>query len=121
MSKLPKHNPWRPDFEAPGPHVTIENVHRISFEDVIDRDLNQDDEDDDFTNYRYYESGKVLGKLYRRIDEREIFRQIQQRASNPGTTSTSTVMDAVWAYVQQKCRLIQWEHYRQWARDIRDM
>jgi hypothetical protein len=36
-------------------------------------------------------------------------------------THRSTIIDAVWAYVQRLCRLIQWEHKMEWARDIRDM
>jgi hypothetical protein len=120
MSRMPKTGPWRPDFEAPGPHVNIEKKDGISFEVTIDRELDDGDDDDDFTNYRYYESDKVLGKLYRAIDEREIFTQIQQRATNHNITNMSTVIHKVWQHVQRKCRLIQWEHKLEWARDIRD-
>lgn len=121
-TKMPKYDRWRPDFEAPGPHVKIEERGGVSFEDDQYQDPDdQGDEDDDFSTYRYYESHKVLGKLYRAIDERRIFDQIKHRASNQGITSRSTVVDAVWAYVQRQCRLIQWKHKTEWARDIRDM
>ncbi len=63
MSRLPKYNPWRPDFEAPGPHVRIEKHKGLSFDTPVDRE--RDDEDEDFSAYRYYESEKILGKLYR--------------------------------------------------------
>lgn len=119
---MPRYDRWRPDFEAPGPHVTIEKRDGVSFEDSQYRDPDdQGDEDDDFSTYRYYESHKILGKLYRAIDERRIFDQIKHRASSQGITSRSTVVDAVWAYVRLQCRLIQWEHKMEWARDIRDM
>jgi hypothetical protein len=66
MSRLPKYNPYRPDFEAPGPHVRIEKHIGLSFDAPVDRDPDeQGDEDDDFSAYRYYESEKILGKLYR--------------------------------------------------------
>ncbi|KAN0121734.1 RdRP domain containing protein [Hyaloscypha variabilis] len=122
LSKMPKYNPWRPDFEAPGPHVQIEKKHGISFEDPDDRDPDElGDEDDDFSHYRYYESHKILGKLYRAIDERKIFEDIKHRASSQNMNSRSTVIDEVWVYVKQTCSLIQWEHHRGWAKDIRDM
>ena len=122
MSLLPKYNRWRPDFLAPGPHVHIEKEkgifltqsHSVDPDDV-------DDEDDDFTSYRYYESEKILGKLYRAIDEKEIFENIQQRALVEGVNSNSTIIDAVWDYVQSKCLLIQWDHKLEWARDIREL
>jgi hypothetical protein len=122
MSKMPKYNRWRPDFEAPGPHVTIEKMEGIRFDMTPSRTVDdlQDDDDDDFTNYRYYESKKVLGRLYRAIDERKIFEEIQQRSTIDGSTNTSTLIQTVWKYVQRQCHLIQYEHHMQWARDIRD-
>jgi hypothetical protein len=122
MSKTPKHSPWRPDFEAPGPHVKIEKLGGVSFEEAIHREPDEEgDEDDDFTSYRYYESNKILGKLYRAIDEREIFDQIKQRTMNHVIDEDYTVIEVVWGYVQERCRLIQWEHHLEMARDIRDM
>ncbi|TVY46699.1 putative RNA-dependent RNA polymerase [Lachnellula occidentalis] len=122
MTKLPKGNPWRPDFEAPGPHVTIEKNNGIVFETKTFRDpLEQEDEDDEFTNYRYYESNKILGKLYRAIDEQAVFQEIQKRASANGITSRSNIIDQVWGYVEKKVQGFQWEDQMDWARDIRDM
>ncbi|TVY82362.1 RNA-dependent RNA polymerase [Lachnellula suecica] len=122
MSRLPRGNPWRPDFEAPGPHVTIEKNDGIVFESKKFRDpLEEEDEDDEFTNYRYYESNKVLGKLYRAIDEQKIFTEIQNRSAAHGASSRSTVIDEIWKYVQKKVRGFQWEDQKEWAWDIRDM
>ncbi|TVY45069.1 RNA-dependent RNA polymerase [Lachnellula subtilissima] len=122
MTKLPKGNPWRPDFEAPGPHVMIEKNNGIVFETKTFRDpLDEEDEDDEFTNYRYYESNKILGKLYRAIDEQAVFQDIQKRASADGTTSRSNIIDEVWSYVQKKVQGFQWEDQMEWAEDIRDM
>jgi len=119
---MPKNNNCRPDFEAPGPHVMIEDRKEIFFEDSKYRDpQEQGDDDDDFTTYRYYESEKILGKLYRAIDERKLFQDIKDRASRHGVTRESTVIDSVWDYVQRVCRIIEWEHLIEWARVIRDM
>ncbi|TVY55116.1 RNA-dependent RNA polymerase 2 [Lachnellula cervina] len=122
MTKLPKGNPWRPDFEAPGPHVTIEKNSGIVFETKPFRDpLDQEDEDDEFTSYRYYESNKILGKLYRAIDEQAVFQDIQKRASASGITSRSNIIDEVWRYVEKKVQGFQWKDQMDWASDIRDM
>ena len=117
---LPRYSPYRPDFEAPGPHVTIENRSGIIFQSVPEQDADHTDEDDDFVKYRYYESEKILGKLYRNIDERKIFSEIQER-SNGYTTNdmyAPKIMQIVWSYVQEKCHLILWEHQKDWARAI---
>lgn len=121
MSQLPRGNPWRPDFEAPGPHVYIEK-EGVSFEPPSFRDpLEDEDEDDEFSSFRYYESNKVLGKLYRAIDEREIFEEIQKRASAQGIARRSQIMDSVWKHVESRAKGIQWEYLMDEASDIRDM
>jgi hypothetical protein len=121
MSKMPKYNQWRPDFEAPGPYAKIHEKEGIDFEAPSNREAGEiGDDDDDFSNYRYYESDKILGKLYRAIDERKIFNEIKERSAATHSTSTATVVHAVWAYVQRITKLIQWEHKKEWARDIRE-
>ena len=47
MSQLPKYNNWRPDFLAPGPHVTIEKKDGLSFEETHYRDLDDEEDDED--------------------------------------------------------------------------
>ncbi|CZS94939.1 related to RNA-directed RNA polymerase [Rhynchosporium graminicola] len=122
MSLLPRYNKWRPDFEAPGPHVNIEKQGGLSLEEIDDPDTDDPaDEDDDFSKHRYYESSKVLGKLYRAIDEREIFEHIKRRSLNPDISSEATVIDSVWDHVRTKCALFQYSHHLEWARDIRAM
>ena len=122
MTNMPKFQPWRPDFEAPGPHVKVEKLNGLDFEPPDHRDPDdQDDEDDDFTSYRYYESNKVLGKLYRAIDERKIFAEIKERSLMMGTRSNTTIVDELWKFVEYACRLVQWEHHKEWAENIRDM
>lgn len=120
MLRLPRRPKFRPDFEAPGPHVIIEQLEGATFaaENEVDPG-DQDDEDDDLPRYRYYESRKILGKLYREIDEQDLYKQIQKREA--GITNQSTVISAIWASVQKECRLIQWEYHLDWAHEIRDM
>jgi hypothetical protein len=121
MSQMPPGNRYRPDFEAPGPHVFIEEGG-ISFDAPVFEDPTEvEDEDDEFSTYRYYKSDKVLGKLYRAIDEREVFAQIQLRADAEGTARRSPIIDEVWKYVQKRVVGIQWEYLLDEAADIRDM
>lgn len=122
MSRIPKYKPWRPDFEAPGPHVEIEKFNGPSFQIVEYEDPNDRmDEDDDFPHYRYYESDRIIGRLYRAIDEREIFEEIQQRAANVGEDHRSTIIKALWDQILGACKLIQFDHLMDDARGIMDM
>ena len=126
FQELPKYPKFRPDFQAPGPRVLIEKD--INFEEEESKSTqDEDNEVDEVESYgpsklRYYESQKVLGKLYREIDEQVFFEQIQKqsRASTLNPSKTQSLADAVWAYVSQKTVLIQWQHYMQFAEDVRD-
>ena len=70
---------------------------------------------------KYYPSQKILGKLYRAIDEHQLFKEIQQPQrsdirSNPGGNH----FDAVWRYVKEKAFLIEYEHYLDFARNMKE-
>ena len=100
----------------------------IRFKAKSDEDDDDDDddidEDEDISTprVRYYKSNKVLGALYRAIDEQEIFEQIQ-KTSNSLTGnhfSRNSPIDEVWKYVQTATALIQYEHHRVFAQDIRE-
>lgn len=120
MTRAPQYPRWRPDFEAPGPHIVIEQKKKISFLEPLNRDPNEEtDEDDDIRVYRYYESDKILGKLYRAIDEKKIFKENQDRSRAGGDPQISTIIQTVWEHVQNKCK-IAWEHKKDWARDVRE-
>ncbi|KAF4629048.1 hypothetical protein G7Y89_g9100 [Cudoniella acicularis] len=122
MSKMPPSDNWRPDFMAPGPHLRIEKNTGLSFDVAEYQDPRERwDENEDNKGYRFYESNKILGKLYRAIDERAVLQQIYQREFEGEMAARSPVIDGVWTYVKQKCRLILWEHHKEWAREIRDM
>lgn len=100
----------------------------LSFEETdLSNPPDEDNEVDEVASYgpsklRYYESKKVLGKLYREIDEHRFFEAIQEQSrmssNNPG--KTHSLADAVWKYVRDKTVLIQWQHHLTWAKDVRD-
>ncbi len=121
---MPKYSNVKPDFQAPGPRVLIEKAIKVE-----NLELGEEDADDDLEESpsetrrtRYYESHKVLGKLYRAIDEHKFFEEVQrQSTSNNGIRNhTRSLIDAVWRYVQKQTALIQWSHFLEFARDVRD-
>jgi hypothetical protein len=127
LSNMPRYSRCRPDFMAPGPHVTIIKKEAIAFAE--ERLLSDEaDDDDDLQGYRYYESEKINGKLYRAIDEREVFKDIQQMGLQEDSTgvkcrsnySNIFLMDKVWNFVTRRCKSLNWEHYLERARDVRD-
>ncbi|KIX09610.1 uncharacterized protein Z518_00690 [Rhinocladiella mackenziei CBS 650.93] len=126
MTKLPRSNRYRPDFMAPGPYCVVEKGQPLSFDAFPENDNRDDEDEDDTPRYRYYESDKILGKLYRAIDEQEILSDIRQRevvyANGTGTPESrrTTVLHTIWAHVQDQCRLFQWMHHLEVARGIRD-
>lgn len=93
MQKLPRCGRSRPDFMAPGPQVLVDKSVTRYQEDRDPRD--EEEDDDEFGNLpmRYYESEKILGKLYRKIDERSFIQDIQ-----PGDTKNINLILDVWDY-----------------------
>ena len=80
-----------------------------------------DDELQDVASYeapkiRYYESTKVLGQLDRQIDEHKFFQEIQKQSRS----TSNSLADAIWGYVLRKVALIQWQHWLDAAKDIKD-
>ncbi|PYH92297.1 rna-dependent rna polymerase [Aspergillus ellipticus CBS 707.79] len=72
LNEIPRSNNFRPDFLAPGPQAYIHNKSEILLDQYIVQSAY--DEDDDVEPIRkYYRSEKILGKLYRAIDERKIW------------------------------------------------
>jgi hypothetical protein len=75
--------------------------------------------DEDYKPYRYYKSKKILGKLYRDIDEHEIFEDLRKHRSV--ASGPTTLLDRVWKYVRERGQLVNWRQYLTEAQTIRDM
>jgi hypothetical protein len=120
IAQIPRNTIYRPDFMAPGPHIAVMKDKPLSFESRPESDnRTTGDDDDDFARYRFYESDKILGKLYRAIDEREVFASVQQQGQRGGGGG-GCVLGAVWTYLRRRCMGIQWDHHIERARGIRD-
>ncbi|KAL2174451.1 RNA dependent RNA polymerase-domain-containing protein [Thermothelomyces heterothallicus CBS 202.75] len=64
---------WRPDFLAPGPSITVHDKSNISLDDhVVQEDSDSEDEEGQ-PRYGYYKSERIIGQLYRAVDERKIW------------------------------------------------
>lgn len=118
MRLIPRVVPVRPDFMAPGPNIKIEKKEGLLIEEIKQESQDDDDEDADFTPYRYYESNKILGKLFRAVDEHDIFSELHKYSV---TIRGANLLDEVWTYVCQETRLIQWHQFVLEAEDLRDM
>ena len=114
----------RPDFLAPGPRVLGHS--NIRFEDrqirPIDEDVEEINDAESFEpqTIRYYESRKILGKLYRDIDEQSFLAELQSHAVEWSLCPNHEVIGEVWNYVRTNCVLIQWEHLQSTATEIKE-
>lgn len=110
---------------ATGPHCIIEKEKPLRLVRQPERDVG-DDSDGELPKYRFYESTKILGKLYRAIDEESIFsglqipRALQGMKTGSRRRSGRTVLKSIWEFVQHQCQLFQWDHHLDRARGIRE-
>ena len=74
------------------------------------------------TKLRYYQSEKILGRLYREIDEQDFLQEIQKQSILLGShdSTTHNLLDTVWMYVQSRVVVIQWQHYIEFANDVKE-
>lgn len=122
MSSMPRISDVRPDFQAPGPRVLIEEDVTLIDDDSDKDDEKEESEEPSVRRIRYYRSHKVLGSLYRAIDEHKIFEQIRRysRAPRVSLTAGQFPIDRVWKYVQEVTALIQWRHYETFAKEVKE-
>ncbi|CCC05810.1 unnamed protein product [Sordaria macrospora k-hell] len=71
ITELPRPPRYRPDFLVNRPDVKIHDKSKIDLEEQYLKPDN--DDDDDTPRYKYYASKKLLGKLYRAVDETKIW------------------------------------------------
>ena len=103
---------------SPRIHIS-ESLEVLLEESETTIDDGDDDDDDDRPRMRFYKSNKVLGSLYRAIDEQQFLNSIQ-KAANTGTQSTSA-LKKVWNYVEQETLGFQWNHLLDIYKDIKEM
>ena len=101
---------------APGPHIKIEEKEGLLLEQASNQTQTSND-DEDFTLFRYYESNKILGKLYRAVDEHDIFRNLRKYRKQDGSKS---MLLSLWELVSPSFQEISWQEYLPEAQSIRN-
>ncbi|KAK2748106.1 hypothetical protein FQN57_001229 [Myotisia sp. PD_48] len=110
VMRIPPGIRYRPDFMAPSPRIPIaESLDALAdpAQTVLEED---DDEDDDRPRTRFYRSNKILGHLYRGIDEQDFLRNLHKIARTDPYSGTST-LQKVWNYIHEETKGFQWDHY----------
>ncbi|KAL2195585.1 RNA dependent RNA polymerase-domain-containing protein [Corynascus similis CBS 632.67] len=109
---------WRPDFLAPGPSVIIRDKSTISLhEHSVPRDL-EDEDDEEGPQHRYYESDKILGRLYRAVDEQKIWSEDIRMKIKAGSSSFWDQLQTALARRVSDIGPIRWQHRSDQARGI---
>ena len=103
---------------APGPHVKIEEKEVLLHSSAL---AQEDDPDTDGPQpYRYYRSEKVLGELYRAIDEHAFLEELK-RSTQALDPNAPDVLRTLWAYVKRETAGFLWHHHVDTANEIKDM
>ena len=109
---------------APGPRVILDQG-----EAKIDKDDETQDDDEDLDespaepgSVQYYRSDKILGKLYRAIDEESFLESIQGDTRTSGAAhKDQSILGKLWLHVQKESRDLDWKSHCQWAREVKEM
>jgi acetolactate synthase regulatory subunit len=125
MKSLPKFDKtWKPDFMAPGPKVKIEEmadplslVLSEQLEDVTDDPVVAIDPEERKT--RYYPSPHILGKIYRLVDEKGFYEQLQDQTK--AIHRSQNVLAEILVYAQRAIEPFDFKQYINDAREIRSM
>ncbi|KAK4233862.1 RNA dependent RNA polymerase-domain-containing protein [Achaetomium macrosporum] len=121
LSALPRSGKWRPDFLAPGPQITIYNRSDIEMmgQHVADQNGEDDEDNKEGPRYRYYRSDKILGQLYRAVDEQKIWAEDIRMVVQAGGSS---FWDQLLEALDQRVSAIgpvEWQHRSAEAHRIR--
>lgn len=103
---------------APGPQTHIYNKADIALDEYIVRTRYDEDEDSEPPR-KYYNSEKILGKLYRNIDEHKIWSENVRFKREPGK---KPFWDEFISSMAKRCEAIgpiMWTHQAENARQIR--
>ncbi|KAF2849275.1 rna-dependent rna polymeras-like protein [Plenodomus tracheiphilus IPT5] len=126
MSKIPHGNDWiRPDFMAPGSNLVINELGSAELEELEQDDVDAPDRisvlDADKARIRYYRSDKVLGVLYRDIDEKKFFARMKSDfESFRHTWRGQSLMSKLRTYIERETHGVFWEHHRNFAKNLRE-
>ncbi|KAI0909356.1 RNA dependent RNA polymerase-domain-containing protein [Ustulina deusta] len=122
MSKMAsmKRTKYRPDFLAPAPPANIVDKTEIRFEPPVAPSADEDEDEDTGPKHRFYKSEKILGKLYRAIDEKRIWKDDIHLVVNH---SGPLLWDEIIVHIKRRCDMnlghVDWQGAINEARSIR--
>ncbi|KAK2731821.1 hypothetical protein FQN55_004435 [Onygenales sp. PD_40] len=119
LDRIPRFPRYRPDFMAPGPRVHIEESLTLLEENEQMTVQDDDDDDDERPPTRFYKSTKVLGTLYRSIDEQEFL--FERRNARDRPANSNIVLMRLWDYIREETKGFVWDHLLGEARNIREI
>lgn len=107
-AKIPRPPPLRPDWMKPGPRVKVaDDLNALLAEEKHPAEDDDLDDSDRRPAIRYYKSQRILGQLYRAIDEREFLHDSRRISSEK---PSADVLGALWDYVQRQTAMFEWRH-----------
>ncbi|KAI0856865.1 RNA dependent RNA polymerase-domain-containing protein [Xylaria cubensis] len=95
-----KRTKYRPDFLAPAPPTNIVDKTEIQFEVPTAPSVEEDEDDDTGPRHKFYKSTKILGKLYRAIDEKKIWKDDIHLVVNRHGPS---LWDELFVHIRHQC------------------
>ncbi|KAL4733170.1 RNA dependent RNA polymerase-domain-containing protein [Aspergillus similis] len=121
LEEMPFVNRNRPDFLAPGPLAKIYDRQNIQLEARYVHPY--PDDDIDFSPvHKYYRSEKILGKLYRAIDEHEIWRkEIHTTIKSNPTAVWKRIIDSLTGRCIALGAPVNWKAHVETARQLRSL
>ena len=124
MKELPKHDRVRPDWMSPTPRVQLIDTGEVEVEELDDFvDDAFEGIDEERKPLRYYKSEKVLGQLYRNIDEKQFLADMHKYHNTRVQTVALSygLMEKLCDYVihQAKVYGVLYDHHLDFARDVR--
>lgn len=121
MDRMPKdfNRKAKPDFMASAPRLIMKGGVGIEELKLVDEDENDPVRalDPSSRPTTYYRSTKVLGHLYRNIDETQFLHEMQSKHVGDANIS---MLKEMWQYASRETRSVLWRPQLGVARQIRD-
>ncbi|KAL4967470.1 RNA dependent RNA polymerase [Aspergillus stella-maris] len=118
LEEMPFINRNRPDFLAPGPLAQIHHKEDIQLEARYIHPY--PDDDDSGPIHKYYRSEKILGKLYRAIDEHKIWSEEIRTPIAPNPNNAwKKMVDSLTARCIASGISVDWKGHAETARQLR--
>jgi len=110
---------------SPGHTLVINELGATELEELENEDIDDPDSisilDPDKSRLRYYRSDKVLGHLYRNIDEKNFFNRMKgDFEAMRHEWGGESLVQKLERYIDRETRLIQWSHHQEFAEELRE-